>query len=486
MSAQDNSQAPSAYPSGHTVIRLFYDWLARVTERPVYLYVVLAGITAVATLLRLYKLGDWSFWGDELFSVSGQEDGFNYNLLRQSLSLALIQAVTAVNGTNEWNARIVPAIIGIISIPILYFLVRKIFDPQIALLAVLLLAISPWHIYWSQNARFYTAILLFYSVALLFFYLGMEQDRPWYLFLSILFLGLAAKERLFALFFIPVALVYLLLLNWLRFGTPPGWRTRNGAIFIIPALIGGLFFAGPYVGNLPEWMIGFGRANNNPVWLFAGFVAYVGLPVICLGTVGGLYGIAQKNRAALLLLLNATLPLLLLMLIAPFHYTANRYAFISLTSWFILTAVTVLALWRKLPRPANLLLIGVFLILLLQPLGDDVLYYTTQMGNRDNWKSAFAVVKEQKQADDLVVSTNGQLARYYLQENTLDFVGLNRADLSQSKQRMWVIEDNVAIEHFPHIHQWLTENARLMAVFDVTAQARTFNMRVYLYEPPEP
>jgi hypothetical protein len=95
-----------------TPYRLFL-WLAQTINQPTVVAFCLLAITVVGAFLRIYKLGEWSFWGDEMFTVSGEEDGFNYSLFRQSLSLSLIQTVTRFHGVNEWNARIVPAMIGI-------------------------------------------------------------------------------------------------------------------------------------------------------------------------------------------------------------------------------------------------------------------------------------------------------------------------------------------------------------------------------------
>ena len=437
----------------------------------------------VGAFLRIYKLGEWSFWGDEMFTISGREDGFNYNVLRQSLSQTLIQAVTAVNGVNEWNARIVPAMIGILTIPILFFMVRTLFDTPTALLAAALLALSPWHLYWSQNARFYAALLLFYSLALFFFYLGMEHDKPSYLLLCVIFLGLAAKERLLALFFVPVILFYILLLYLLRFEKPRGWHSRNMAIFGLPLLIGGIFFAGPYVLNLPAWMSGFGFASNSPIWLAGSFAYYVGLPVMCLGCASGLYLLMQKNRAGLLIGVNALVPLLLLMTISPFHYTANRYVFISLPSWLILAAVASVTLFKNANGSLKLFTLGTLLVLLVHPINEDVLYYFFQNGNRDNWKDAFAYVEEHRVSSDLVATSNLGLANYYLSGPSIILREINFEQVEAGDQRIWFVEDMTSSERFPKYHDWLTRNAQLVSIDDVPFQARIFTMRVYLFDP---
>ena len=104
------------------------------------LYVLLILITLLGCALRFYKLGEWSFWGDEMFTVGGREDGFNYSLVRQSISLSLIQFMVAWFGMTEWYARLVPALFGVVSIPTLYFLVKKMFNPATGLAAALFLA----------------------------------------------------------------------------------------------------------------------------------------------------------------------------------------------------------------------------------------------------------------------------------------------------------------------------------------------------------
>ena len=457
----------------------------QVASRPIVAPLCLLAITLLGAFLRIYELGEWSFWGDEMFTVSGQEDGFNYSLFRQSISSVLIQTVTAVNGVSEWNARIIPAVIGIITIPVLFFMVKKLFDGPTALLTALLLALSPWHLYWSQNARFYTALLLFYSLALFFFHLGIEHDKPWYLLLCLIFLGFAAKERLLALFFLPVILVYAILLYLLSYEKPKGWRYRSLAIFVVPGLLGSLFFVGPYLLNLPAWMSGFGFSNNSPFWLAGGFAFYVGLPVICLSFAGGAYLILQKSRTGLLLTVSAVLPLLIILVIAPFHYTANRYAFISLTSFLALAAISITTLIKKAEWPVHLLALGALLIVVVAPLGEDALYYLYQNGNRDNWKAAFSYVQHHMDPSDIVASGNSQLMEYYLSAETLSFAQIDFNELEAQDRRVWFVEDMSAIQKSPKLHDWLTQNAQLVSIHDVTFQARNFSMRVYLYDPVE-
>jgi 4-amino-4-deoxy-L-arabinose transferase-like glycosyltransferase len=123
----------------------------------------------------------------------------------------------------------------------------------VALLASLFLAVNPRHLYWSQNARFYTALLLFYTLALLIFYFGIEKDKPWYMVLFLILLGLAVQERLFAVFLVPVVAAYLLILRFLPFEKPAGLRWRNVLILLIPSLLIGLLYSVEFFSNPEKW-----------------------------------------------------------------------------------------------------------------------------------------------------------------------------------------------------------------------------------------
>jgi mannosyltransferase len=444
---------------------------------------LLAGITLVAAVLRFYKLGTWSFWGDEIFSVGFQEDGFNYSFLRHSLAGSMIHLATMTLGTSEWSARLFPALIGMTSIPILYFPIKRLFGASVAILASSLLAVSPWHLYWSQNARFYSLLLLFYSLALLYLAIGLEEDRPWFLLLSVIFLGLAARERLVALFFIPVVLSYLFLLKILSIDNPLRHRLRYLVLLFTLGVVLSLFFVGPYLRNMKEWLVNFGPPNNSPFWILAGTVYYVSLPVVCIGAVGGVYFFLNRNRAVLLVSLSAAIPLVLMAGIALFHYSANRYVFITLTSWTLLAALAVKELFAHLKGHIRIFPVGLVCLLFIALITEDILYYQYQNGNRPDWKAAFAFVQSHKEPGEIVLSANKDLGDYYSHEKTKSLESFDIDNIKESGVKVWIVDDWGAKDINPDTIRWVEENAGLVAVYDVRVQARNFSMRVYLYDP---
>lgn len=444
---------------------------------------LLAGITLLAALLRFYKLGEWSFWGDEAFTLSGKEDGFNYSIFRRSLAVDLIRLSTQYFGLSEWSARLAPALIGILTVVVLYLLVRNLFGHRTALIASALLALSPWHLYWSQNARFYSLLLLFYTLGLLAFYKGFEEDRPWWVLASLVLFGLAARERLIALFFAPVVVGYLALVWLLPFEKPRGLLLRNLLVFFGPAALVGAAFALPYLRDIGGWLTGFGRVNNDPLWLAAGLVYYVGVPTVAAAAFGAFYLLANKNRAGLFFGLSAALPVLAVMALSIFQYTANRYFFITLTSWIILAALALHELFIYLRGRPQILAFGVLAILLGASLGEDLMYFRYQNGNRDNWKAALQYVQQHRKPNDIIISPNPDVSNLYLDEKAFPLLDWDPASLD-SPGRAWILEDMVVQEMLPDKLAWLRENAREVADFDVHVQARNFKMRVYLYTPP--
>lgn len=458
---------------------------------------LVVSITFLAACLRFYKLGAWSFWGDEMLSVAGIEDGFNFNVIRKSLALTLIELSVSRLGVTEWSARLAPALIGVISVPVLYFPIRKMLGRAVALLSVLLLALSPWHLYWSQNARFYTLLMLFYALALLFFYLGLEHDRPLYLLGSALFLGLAARESLLALFLVPVLGSYLMLIVALPVEKPAGFNhLRRLSVLLIPAILIVAYFAWPYMTVYRlDWIRGFSRVNNSPIWLAAGVAYYVRLSTVCMASGGAAFLMLRRSggrrqRAGILMSISALLPLLLLMVLSTFQYTANRYVFITLPSWLILAAVAGVELFRRAgnSRREGLdprwLATGALLFLLVDPLGEAGLYFQYQNGNREDWRAAFAYIDAQRAPEDRIVAPHPELARYYLGEQTGRFTQIDLAQIEAAGQTVWFVENMNVADLYPDAARWLRREAQLMEVFDVSVEARTFTMRVYRYIPP--
>ncbi|MDI9633330.1 MAG: glycosyltransferase family 39 protein [Methanolinea sp.] len=163
--------------------------------------------------LRFYKLDFNSLWLDEAFT---------YNAAKGSLAeiwntmevgdfhpplFHWIEHFMLALGNSEFILRLVPAIAGICTIPVFYLVGKELADERVGVIAAALLAFSPFHIYYSQEAYSYSLVLLVFSI-LLYSYLRVLRtgERRFYIAVGILS-ALAFWIHFYTA--IPVSFVYI-------------------------------------------------------------------------------------------------------------------------------------------------------------------------------------------------------------------------------------------------------------------------------------
>lgn len=474
----------------------------RIDNSPAFQYGLLAAITLLAVLLRFYKLGEWSFWFDEIFNINRSVNNFadlestiSSTLSHKFLPLSIIASGLTMNrlGISEWSARLVPAIIGIITVPILYFPVKKFLGWRVGLLAALFLAISTWHIYWSQNARFYTSLLLIYTLALFAFFYAIEKDRPLYILIGFLLFYFAVSERLFAAWLIPVFGLYLLVLAIGPFEKPVGFRPRNIGLLVLLPLLGIAFieifslltsgrlrlFTGEFLADL-EFL--FRWRSDDPFRLLGLIASNIGLPLMIFAFFSGVYLSLKKSRIGLLLLIAAVVPVALLLLLNPFVFTKDRYVFLTLAAWIILAAAGVKELLAQANEPGKLLASGVLALLIFSALFSDLTYYQVNNGYRRDWRGAFALIQPKAREDDEVVSFWPELGSYYLGKEIMPWQTTKLSTILNSGKRYWFVLDSETIYTNPEVKSWLEQNGELIEVKYLRTAEDLF-LRIYLYDP---
>jgi mannosyltransferase len=219
---------------------------------------IVAGLTLIGALLRIYRLGSKSLWFDEaaLWWIGA---GSPSEVLAKNISsnaapplFAFVIALTRTVGDSEWLLRAVPCLAGIAAIPAVYWLARRFLDRGPACFAALLVAVSPMHVYYSQQVREYTLAATLGAVVLALFAGARWKDdwRTWTLLtltccvsifvhygLAVLVLGLNVvagamalrmddRRRFLSRWALSQALVTLAVVAVMKLALVPQWQQR--------------------------------------------------------------------------------------------------------------------------------------------------------------------------------------------------------------------------------------------------------------------
>ncbi len=140
-------------------------------------FLILLALIILATALRLYQLGQESFWYDEAWTALWASRSAS-DLLRMVNPLPhLVAHLSLLLGRSEFILRLGPALAGILLIPATYLLGRVLYRRREGLIAAGILTVSVYAIYHSQELRFYSWQMLFSTLTLYFLLHGLQRQR---------------------------------------------------------------------------------------------------------------------------------------------------------------------------------------------------------------------------------------------------------------------------------------------------------------------
>jgi len=220
----------------------------------------LLAILIGAFALRLVALGQRPMWYDEAFAVLYAEKPFStmlYGTVTQVGGAAadvhplffytILHGWMQAVGQSPVAVRALPVLLGTATVAMIYLLARRLFDHRVGLVAAAITAVSPFQIYYSQEARMY-ALLGFAATAMTYFFVRAwtgNRRLDWIAF------SLFGAMTLYAhnLGFMFVAGLDLWIAwMWL---TQRAWRWRRlGAVVVSHLLMIGLF--APWLAIVPS------------------------------------------------------------------------------------------------------------------------------------------------------------------------------------------------------------------------------------------
>lgn len=188
----------------------------------------------LASLLRLYKLGAHSVWYDEAASVENVrsilklppfENWGMFDFIKGERVPPLyffLLVPLYILSQNEGTLRLVSAFFGIISIPLIYLLGTSLFNKKIGLISALLLAFSPFHLYYSQEMRPYSLFSFLSLLAIYLSYLALESGKTSYYLGMVATFVLGVYTHTYMIFPLFILDLYFLI-NWSTYRS----RLRN-------------------------------------------------------------------------------------------------------------------------------------------------------------------------------------------------------------------------------------------------------------------
>jgi mannosyltransferase len=143
---------------------------------------LIVAITAGAAVLRFISLGVQSLWYDETVTASLVQNplGGMLRLLPSSETAPPLYYVVAwawvrIFGSSDLTLRSLSAVAGTLTVPVVYAAARVLVSHRAGLIAATLATCSPLLVWYSQEARAYSLLLLLSSLSLLAFALAWRK-----------------------------------------------------------------------------------------------------------------------------------------------------------------------------------------------------------------------------------------------------------------------------------------------------------------------
>jgi mannosyltransferase len=286
--------------------------------------VAVAALTVLGAALRFGTLDRQSFWLDELVTVRLLRRGFTGMLgeIPTSEATPYVYYVagwvwTHVFGFGEVGVRSLSALAGTATIPVAYAAGAALVSRRTGLIAAALVAVNPFLVWYSQEARAYALFAFFAALSLMFF--ARRSPWPWaaasalaiatHYFAIFLIVPMAVWRRWFVPAVVPAAVLAAqipLLRDQRHSGQSVAESALHSRVAGIPKdLVVGYSFPAELAGSLLAaalvvvgLVLLFTRAKSRGAYVAGGLAALAVLVPIVLALGGADYVIARNMIAA--------------------------------------------------------------------------------------------------------------------------------------------------------------------------------------------
>ena len=401
----------------------------------------LIAIVLVAGILRIYGLGEWSFWVDEAHTYRDVrlplDEFWQSPLSRYPLSfLMLRQLIDDWLPPGDLEALRLPfAFFGIVTVPLLALVGARLVGRRAGLTAAALLAVHPWHIYWSQNARSYS-MTCFFAVLAVGCWVAGSARRSWILricgLLAVALAGFCHPTG----WIVGVALLIWTLIARMSMNAAPGRGSRRVVVTVTLSML--CLISTPWLIEHVPPLAEYARAKpgGSPMHLVQTFLWHLRVPLVVAAGLFLLMILHWREERGLLMFCWVCVPALLLFMlsVSDVQMTA-RYGLYILPALCLLAgsflvragqtlhdSVTVDSRFRR--AVAGLILPGIIFGGLL---ADDYFYFSHSYGYRARWAEASEFLEREFGKDrGFVVTTNRPSLEFYLDRTSFDVSAIDR------------------------------------------------------------
>ncbi len=390
-------------------------------------WVLFAAIILLAFALRVFYLQARGVWYDEAFAIL-----YASRSLEEILAGTLTQVAGAaadvhplfyyfslhtwlqLAGDSIFAARFYSVFYGIATIPLIYRLASELFGTRVAISAAFVLALAPFHLAYSQEARMYAQLGFWSALA---FYSFVRYEKT-------------ARKRWWMTFVLSGAgAMYSHNLAFIALGALGVWtaldalRTRSPRVLIatilaglamivlwlpwlvqVPSQLGKIeqayWVPAPTVATLVQTLLVFSFDFENAAYPRA----LVPFLLFCAIILPALIAIelyrATDRRNAIIATVMAILPIALLYLLSQARPVYIIRALMPAFLWYAVLVAWMLASAPRVIRYASSLACGALVIAVLPP------YYTYAEFPRSPFEQTVEFLRAQMQSGDAIVHDN--------------------------------------------------------------------------------
>lgn len=302
--------------------------------------ICLIAITTLGFFLRLHNLGGASLWFDELWTVNKLK--FSTIQMIESVSVTaatplyylLLKPWVRVFGYSEFSLRFPSLIFSTLSIILIYKLSKELFGSKVGIYSALFLSVSPYSIYYAQEAKWYSLFWCLGILSFLYFLRYVKDPKSHSLLPYVIFTTASIYTMYVGLLFI--ATQNLLFFLFFKIKQSKKWLLAQLTLFLVYIPWMGVFLSTFYHRRGIKWIsethtysevlnYGFTRAmvgvvdNIAPIDLYIFYFLILSAIVISRNTKQKKYKISF-TREKYLLIAWITVPLLACWLINTLAY----------------------------------------------------------------------------------------------------------------------------------------------------------------------